>query len=327
MQAEPRIDTRWSLDGLAAVIMENSALRAVALPALGGKLLSVVDKRSDSELLWQNPRLPVRMPAFGSDYDDQFIGGWDEIFPNDIPEVLAGDLMPDHGELWSVPWTASTGTTDGSAWLELRVVGPVTGIEAVKKISLGDSARLIVDYRVRNPTRRALPFLWKAHVAVALDSDTVIDLADSRVCIEDFGMPRARPIGDRFDWPTATVGGVTHDFRRLPDTSDRPVSEFLLATDLGSGRCGVRHPACGTGLQLTWDRDALPVCWLFGSYGGAWRGLNVLVLEPCTGHPVSVVDGAAVGSHLVLDPGATLTWTITAELTTGARPHPGPTTC
>jgi hypothetical protein len=41
-------------------------------------------------------------------------------------------------------------------------------------------------------------------------------------------------------------------------------------------------------------------------------GLDVLVLEPCTGHPLSVVDGAGAGTHQVLPAGATKEWSLTA---------------
>jgi hypothetical protein len=319
----PTIDTRESLAGIPSVIMENQVLRAVLLPSLGGKLISLIDKRTDSELLWRNSRVPLRLPEFGSDYDDQFVGGWDEIFPNDIREVLAGDPMPDHGELWSTPWACTAGAGNDVVSAELRIVGPVSGVEAVKTITLGTDARLVVDYRLHNPTPRTLPFLWKAHVAVALDPDTVIELPPGPILVEDFGSPRARPIGNTFDWPGFDQNGVRHDFRRLPKARSGPVSEFLLATSPAGGACGVRHPSRGTGLHLSWELDALPSCWLFASYGGGWRDLEVLVLEPCTGYPVSVLEGVDQRTHKVLDPGATLTWSITADVGNGtdARHH------
>ena len=47
----PRISTEWSLAGQAAVVLENRHLRAVLLPGLGGKIISLVDKAADTELL------------------------------------------------------------------------------------------------------------------------------------------------------------------------------------------------------------------------------------------------------------------------------------
>ena len=310
MSTSPRLSTEWSPAGQQAVILANAETRVVVLPGLGGKIISVVDKRVDAELLWRNERIPVRPAAFGSGYDDQFLGGWDELYPNDEPEELAGEPVPDHGELWAVPWNWSTGSAVDQVWLELTVRGAVTGTEVTKRLTLGVGPELVADYRITNPGRVDQPFLWKSHVAVELRPDTMIDLAAGDVLMHEFGSPRVRPTGDSFTWPW--VSG--HDLRTLPDTTRRGVSEFLLATTLERGECGVRHPSTGTGLRLSWDRADLPSCWLFASYGGGWRGLDVLVLEPCTGFPLSVNDGVEAGTHQILPAGATKSWQLTAQL-------------
>ena len=315
MSDRPRISTEWSLAGLPSVIMENRWLRAVVLPELGGKIISLVDKSADLELLWRNDRVPLRPAGFGSGYDDNFVGGWDELFPNDEPETLAGEPMPDHGELWTLPW-AAIGVVEHreEVSIELGVRPPVSATRVSKRLVLGADRSIRVDYRVANERRTALPFLWKSHVAVRLNADTRVSMAARQVLVHEFGAPRARPPGGEFRWPTATVDGRTYDFRDQPDTSERGVSELLIATELDRGRCGVAHPGAGSGLLLAWDPAALPSCWQFGSYGGGWRGLDVLVLEPCTGYPLSVGEGVAAGTHQVLAPRATKEWSLTATV-------------
>lgn len=319
----PRLSTEWSLAGQAAVVLENRHLRAVLLPGLGGKIISLVDKATDTELLWRNDRVPVRPVPFGAGYDDAFVGGWDELFPNDEPEVLTGEPLPDHGELWSLPWAVTDLVEAGDeVAVELTVGTPITAATVTKRLVLGADPRLRTDYRVTNHGRRELPYLWKSHVAVRLHPDTVIDLAADDVLVHAFGDPRVRPPGGRFRWPTAVVDGTAHDFRRRPDTGDRGVSEFLIGTTLTDGQCGVRHPAAGAGLTLRWDPAELPSCWTFASYGGGWRGLDVLVLEPCTGHPLSVSEGVAAGTHRTLPAGATTAWSLTAEVGRPVPPAP-----
>lgn len=296
------------------MILENSAVRVVVLPGLGGKILSIVDKRADCELLWRNDRVPVRPAAFGSSYDNQFLGGWDELYPNDLPEELAGEPMPDHGELWAVPWTWTTGSALEQVWLELTVRGSITGTKVVKRLTLGAGPDLVTDYRITNSGRVDQPFLWKTHVAVALHPDTVVDMAAGEVIVHEFGSPRARPAGGRFTWPWLSADGVRHDLRALPDTTRRGISEFLLATTLDRGVCTVQHPAARTGLRLSWNPADLPSCWLFASYGGGWRGLDVLVVEPCTGYPLSVTQGVQAGTHQILPAGTTNSWQLTAHI-------------
>jgi hypothetical protein len=315
LRAGPRISTEWSLLGQPAVVLENRFLRAVLLPSLGGKIISLVDKITDVELLWRNDRVPVRPAAFGSGYDDQFVGGWDELFPNDEPEVLAGEPLPDHGELWSLPWRVldlDHGADEVS--VELAVAPPVTATAVTRRLVLGSGPELRADYQVTNQGRQDLPYLWKSHVAVAVQPDTAVGMGAGEVLVHEFGAPRTRPPGGSFRWPIATVDDVEHDFRRLPDTSVRGVTEFLLATSLERGVCGIAHPRLGTGLTLIWDPADLPSCWLFASYGAGWRGLDVLVLEPCTGYPLSVSEGVAAGTHQVLPAGATRRWSLTARV-------------
>ena len=38
------------------------------------------------------------------------------------------------------------------------------------------------------------------------------------------------------------------------------------------------------------------------------------VLEPCTGHPLSVNEGVAAGTHQVLPAGASRQWSLTARV-------------
>ena len=312
--SRPRLSREWSLAGIEAVVVENRHLRAVVLPVLGGKIVSLVDKRADVELLWRNDRVPLRPVGFGAGYDDNFVGGWDEVFPNDEPEVLAGGRMPDHGELWTLPWTVVDWGEDDAAWIELAVRTTITATSVTKRVVLGEGNSLRVEHTVGNESRFDLPFLWKSHVAVALRPDTTVSMAATEVLVHEFGAPRVRPPGGRFDWPRAEADGRTYDFRELPDTTERGISEFLIATGLTRGRCAVGHPAADSGLRLDWDRAELPSCWLFGSYGAGWRGLDVLVLEPCTGHPLSVVGGVAAGTHQVLAAGQTRTWSLTATV-------------
>lgn len=316
-EGAPRLSTEWAFAGQPAVVLENRHLRGVLLPGLGSKLISLVDKRADAELLWRNDRVPVRPVPFGAAYDDAFLGGWDELFPNDEAEELAGEPMPDHGELWSSPWTVTASGADGEqAWVELELRPPVSATRLRKRLVLGRGADLRVDYEVTNQGRRDLPYLWKGHVAVAVEPGTRVSMAAGEVLVHAFGAPRVRPGGGSFRWPVATESGSTYDFRELPDTADRGVSELLMATELSEGRCGVEHPS-GAGLSLEWDRAALPSCWLFGSYGGGWRGLDVLVLEPCTGYGMSVNDGVGAGTHQILPAGGTRRWALTARVGAG----------
>lgn len=303
-----------SSPGLAKLVLDNGVVRVVVLPELGGKIWELTDLRTGRDALWHNPGIAPRSVPFGSAYDDNFLGGWDELFPNDEPEVIGGDTYPDHGELWASPWAWSLDpTTDGTAGATLTCKTPISNCSFEKRIVLepGEAA-ITVDLNLVNNSRRALPFLWKQHVAVPADSPATIGLPPSTVYVEDFGTPRARPRERSYLWPemVAADGAAQDMSRTLPPQSQ--VAEFQYATGLSEGWCSLTK-ADGTGIRLNFDPVVFPACWTFASYGG-WRGHEVVILEPCTGHPLSVADGLAAGTHRVLAPGEVVRTSVVATL-------------
>lgn len=310
-------DAAWSLHGLQALILRNEQLSVVALPELGGKVWEIHDRLSGRQLLWHHPRLrPGRLP-FGSGYDDAFYGGWDELFPNDVPEVLSGEAYPDHGELWSLPWDWTTGRgEDGSASLTMSVGTPISSCTVTKTITLDAGARGIRVDHILTADGPPLPFLWKQHLALAGSVGARIDLGARDMLIGDFGTPRAGGPGTGYVWPYLDDATGRHDMRETLSPASR-TAELQYATALQDGWCALTHRD-GTGIGLRFDRELFRSCWTFASYGG-WRNLDVVVLEPCTGYPLSVTEGVADGTHQVLAAGETLRTSMTLDVFDGTR--------
>jgi len=53
---------------------------------------------------------PFKPVAYGAVFVDQDMSGWDEMFPTinactyPAPSPYAGITLPDHGEVWVLPW-------------------------------------------------------------------------------------------------------------------------------------------------------------------------------------------------------------------------------
>ncbi|MFV0252812.1 MAG: hypothetical protein ACK5H2_05695 [Beutenbergiaceae bacterium] len=313
----PSADPHWSYRGLHAVVLDNGLTTAVVLPELGGKIWELRDGRSGRQFLWHNPRTAPYRPAFGSSYDDQFFGGWDVLFPNDIPEELAGEPYPDHGEVWASSWDWHIERHPDRVALAMELAAPISGARLRTTICLeAGHAGLILDQELANPTSSALPYLWKHHVALNVNEPARIDLPDARMELAEFGNPRAGGPGTRYRWPYLEDEDQQHDMRRtLPAHSG--VCEFQYATDLAAGWCALGYDD-GSGLGLAFDTNIFDSCWTFASYGG-WRDHRVAVLEPCSGSPVSVSDGIAAGTHRTLQPGELLRTRLVATTFTGIR--------
>jgi Domain of unknown function (DUF5107) len=294
-----RVTSDWSFRGLQALVLENGVLRVVVLPELGAKIWQITAVTTGRDLLWHNPRLAARPIPFGSAYDDVFLGGWDELFPNDVPEVLAGEPYPDHGELWASPWTWSIERDAGEVRVTLELEAPISACSIRKSLVLRDGASaLLVSSSITNSGHRPLPYLWKQHLAVPVAEPAAIGLAARTMLLEDFGSPRAGRPGDSYTWPEL-VGpdGTSTNMSPTLGRASR-VCEFQYATDLADGWCAVTY-GDGSGIGLAFDPEVFRSCWLFASYGG-WRDHEVVVLEPCTGYPVSVESGVDAGTHQVL---------------------------
>lgn len=298
-----RVETGWSLHGQPAAVLVNGLLRVVVLPGLGGRIWQITHLPSGRDLLWNHPSRAPQPVAFGSTYDDEFVGGWDELFPNDLPETLAGEAYPDHGELWSERWSADVLSGDAAA-VRLTLRTRVSACEVTRVITLPPGRPVVhLDVTVRSTGTVDLPMMHKQHLAVALTAMSRLQLPSATVELGDFGRPRAAEPGAQFGWPSL----AGHDMRARPPDG---ISELMFARDLQAGWCAVVDPS-GPGIGLVFDREIYPACWTFASFRG-WRGLDVLVLEPCTGTGLSVLDGVETGRHRVLRAGEELRTRVTA---------------
>lgn len=301
-----RVSADWSFNGIPALVLDNGRLRVVVLPELGGKIWQVTDLRTGRDLLWHNDRLTARQVPFGSTYDDVFFGGWDELFPNDLPEELGDEPYPDHGELWATPWSWRLDDADpNTARVTLSLRTPISACQITKTLTLAaGEARLRLSWKIENESNADLPYLWKQHVAVPVSEPARLTMGAGSMHVEGFGNPRAGGDGSEYQWPhLADESGTSYDMRLTLPRGSR-VSEFQYATELDAGWCAVTY-ADGSGLALAFDTEVFGSCWTFASYGG-WRAHEVLILEPCTGYPVSVLEGINAGTHQILPSGAAI---------------------
>jgi hypothetical protein len=101
--------------GMPALVLESELLRVVVVPQLGAKLVSLFDRRNRYEWLI-GPARPLRPVAYGSPFVEQDMSGWDEMFPTidacALPAAggTQGPWLPDHGEVWALPWAVGAAT-------------------------------------------------------------------------------------------------------------------------------------------------------------------------------------------------------------------------
>jgi hypothetical protein len=286
------IEQGRSVDGVPIVRLENASLRVDVAPAVGGRVISLIDKATGYEFLWRNARLKLERLPPGSPYDPNFYGGIDELIPNDIPEPLNGVDSPDHGELWTA---ALEGALDGES-LVLSGVLPLSGLRYWRRMTLrGDSPYLDIDYRIENGAGQRRIFLWKLHAALRIAPGDRIECPARTARVVDLQWSRWHTL-EPFAWPM--VEGQRADV--IPPNNN--TVDFLFLYDLQEGRMAWRSATMGLTFAYTFDVNVFPYAWYFASYGG-FDGHYTAILEPCTTMPLSVNEAAQLGQSSVLDPG------------------------
>ncbi len=299
----PFIDHRWSFLSHQAVILENRTLRVVVLPGLGGRIWSVVYKPLDREIVWHNPRIAPQRVQFGSAFDNFWCGGWEEIFPTAAQATVNGEALPDHGELWSLPWAPWTEQAANSAALRLTCHTPISNMVVEKTLTLHeDEPRLQLTFRVKNSGGVDVPFLFALHPAMAVSEGDRIDFPAMRFDLEPSFPGSLAGAEEPMHWPLATHGGETTDLRQVKAASSGEVY-FLYGRGHQEGWFAITDTAKRFSSGFIFSPQAFRSCWLFATYGG-WRGYHVVLPEPCTGYPQHLDKAIELGRATILPPGA-----------------------
>jgi hypothetical protein len=276
-----------------ALELATEDISVEVVPAQGGRIQRVFDRRSRRELLYQHSPRPGR--------DDDFLaattGGWDVLFPNDEP--WSGH--PDHGRVWTARFAVTSRSAEG---VELRAALEDPAVDVTRTLALLEPPRVGVREEVTLLAREdSGPFLVAPHPMLAVDTGWTIELDDApRNTAADTEYPGrfgpGQPLGED-EWEQA---------RAVPPGSPT-VTEVLYIDGVASGRVvsvdGLRRT------RVAWDASRLPHLWICTIAGLAGHGTFVL-LEPCTSRPYRLDDAVAAGTALSLPAG--MLWSAWTEV-------------
>ena len=303
---------RVLVDGFPALKLSNGRMEAQVLPTLGGKVWSLRDMESGRNWIWNNPQVPLRTVPVGSEYDENWAGGWEELFPCDAAGNAFGRELPDHGEWWSRAWSWEVVDAESRLELRMRLQCESIRVSCEKIITLAaDRPELTIRYRINNLEGEQIHFLFKQHLAVAVAPTDRIELPAGQMTAVDRAFSTRLGGEGPYSWPIG-VGrdGSPVDISVLP-SADQGHREFVYVSELAEGWCGVRD-AEGRRLRLRFPKEIFPHTWLFMTLGG-WRGLYTVVLEPCTNKPKDLSAAIKAGQCASLPRGGVLECSVTAS--------------
>jgi galactose mutarotase-like enzyme len=311
-----------TVSGLPAVVLRSEELEVVAVPTVGMKLTNLRRARG-REWLWRNEQIPLALPEPESSFVEAGdSGGWDECFPTVSPSPVPGappdtPRLPDHGELWSAPWTSSVYGHAGGVTLAASATGRILPYEFHRELTVDPSEPLLrMRYRVRNTGSWSFPWIWCAHPLLNVQPGSVLELPSMQQARVDavHGIPELER-GDIVAWPGA-VGGDAGRFA-FPDEGAWAVKLF---GDVGaSGRMSVTDPRRGERLEIRVRPEDVPQVGIWINNRG-WaphsrRPYYNLALEPAIGAPDSLEDAVRDWKAAqTLGPGEERSWGLDVRL-------------
>lgn len=271
--------------------LENEALKIDVLPAMGGKILQVFDKKSGAALLKEseadlrNTKLPQKEQSFLPPY----AAGFDECFPTVSPckiqfEEKTLDL-PDHGELWTQSWDyISEGDT-----VTLSAIGDQLDYRFTKHIRLKKTG-ISIEYELENRETLDLDYIWSAHPLLEVEAGDEFLLPEEirEVVLNWSSNPKLGSFGDRLTWPH--LADTQTDFS-IVQAKNEDLALKLFSDRLKTGRAGVYRKKINRSLVFSFDVEQIPFLGIWLCYGG-WPegkvGQYTVALEPCSGRPDSL---------------------------------------
>jgi galactose mutarotase-like enzyme len=258
----------------------------------------------------------LKLIAYGAGFVDQDMSGWDEMYPTinactyPVSGPYAGAKLPDHGEVWALPWELLRAE---SGVLELGVNGRALPYRLTRTMSLIDDHTLRLGYEVVNTGSAPFFGLWAAHPQFCVTPHTRIQLPVKQVVnvtdIPEWGTP-----GQLFDWPeTTTQHGERRQIDAVAPTSAHRCRKFYTQPDQPVSWSGLHETPTGPWLRLEWDAAQVPYLGIWVDEG-MFNTAPTAALEPATGYYDSLEWAYANQRVPLLNPGQRVAWEIKVQI-------------
>ena len=314
--------TSWH--GQNAWVLENETIRTVVVPDVGAKLVSLFDKRTEREWLVGVGKRPFQKIPYAASFTDQDMSGWDEMFPTIVacgypaPGKFAGAPLPDHGEVWTMPWTVDTTNSDA---LRTSVTGKALPYRLTRTLAYRASDSLLMHYELENLSGEPMPFMWAAHPQFACPDGAEIVLPSQvkEVCNTlpaDWGWGEPE---QRFDWPEAiNVNGEPIRIDQTGPVTLNQAYKFFVVPEISANWASVIQNKTKDWLRFDWDAAQVPYLGIWVDQG-VFSHESVVALEPITGFYDSLAVAWQKNLVTMIEAGEVTSWSLSVRLGTGEQ--------
>ena len=277
---------RRSEQGFDVFGLRNEAVELALVPELGAKVILLRNLVTGYEWMWHPPTgMKLFRNQLGDDFAASTMTGWDECLPTIAPCDWKGRKLPDHGEVWSVPWKIDL-EAFGRGVLKTSVKLAVSPFHFERSIALhGNEIRL--DYQLENLSNEPEEFLWAMHPLLPVNDHIQLDLTEE----------------------TENLLAGEQWIDGLKFNTDKPSCVKTYAGPLREGRASVMNIAARDRLQFEWDTDRNNTLGLWLTRGG-WNGYHHVALEPANGAADALTDAVKAGQGGLLAPQEKRSWQV-----------------
>jgi hypothetical protein len=274
------------IQGFEAYVLRNESIELAIVPELGAKVVALKNLRTDREWMASpSPERKLFRNSPGDDFAASTLVGWDECLPTIARCEWQSRLLPDHGEVWSVPWQV-----EHAAWqrgeLTTSVRLAISPLTFQRTIAL-DAQEILLTYSVTNSGNNLERFLWAMHPLLTIEP------------------------GDSLRLPAEVreqLAGETW-IDSLDFAGRNPACAKVFTRPRGLASAGVCNATTGDRLTFTWDTEENDTLGLWVTRGG-WNNIHHLALEPTNGMPDSLADAVRHNRCATVPAGGTKSWSV-----------------
>jgi len=288
-ESKPNTSRRFE-QGFEVFILANELVELALVPALGAKVISLRNLVTGYEWMWHPPtEIKLFHNRPGDDFATSTLVGWDECLPTIAPCLHQGRHLPDHGEVWSVPWAI-----DWDAWRrghsKTAVKLQLSPLDFERTIELRGNV-IHLRYQLTNRAAVAEKFLWAMHALAPTPPGGSLELT-----------PEARQQLGNPPW----LAGMNFE-------KSEPACVKTYAGPLDEGRAAILNSASGDRLTFRWDTRLNDTVGVWLTRGG-WHGHHHVALEPSNGYPDDLTTAELHGRCGIISANARLEWEVAMQI-------------
>lgn len=296
-------------EGFHVVRLSSDDCSVAVVPELGAKIISLVNLRTHREWMWR-PSGPLRLwkNLEGESFLNSTFVGADECLPTISPCFWGGRELPDHGEVWSVPWTLDAGALSEEI-IHTTVALPRSPFFFARSITI-DQNTVRLDYRLTNTGVKPEQWLWALHPLLRLEGEDRLELpAEVRQLRVSASRQPELPAGTLLDWPDSGEGINLQELQ----LAGKEAYLKCFAHSLRSGWARIVNHLTADSLAFRWDLAINPFLGLWLTDGG-FKGWRHLAIEPTNIASDSLADARNGNAMPTLSPNTTVAWCVEIRL-------------